>query len=98
MRRSAAATTVVIAVAVLLPGLWSVVVLAAVALLVMTVALGVAALTLTTRVNMAGGPAAKVGLVNVTGPVPPTAGEAIVQPAGAVADRKVVLAGTWSVS
>src|SRR5262245_21061962 len=54
--------------------------------------------TCTTRVKVAV-PAAAFGLVNVTVPVPPTAGVAIVHPGGAVAtaaETKVVLAGMAS--
>src|SRR6266540_2381604 len=55
------------------------------------------AFTRTTSVKVATEAAVKVGLVLVTGPVPPTTGVVDVQPAGAVKETKVVPGGTLSV-
>src|SRR5215470_13173704 len=98
MARSACALTLVVAVAVLLPAFGSVVALAAVAVLVMVAPLPTLALTLSTMVKVAVVPAANVALEKTTLPVPPTGGVVMVQPAGAVAETKVVLAGTASVT
>ena len=65
--------------------------LATVAVLLIAVAV-VAGFTCTTRVNVTV-PTATSGWVNVTVPVPPTAGAVTVHPAGGVAETKVVLAG-----
>src|SRR5262245_52013444 len=54
-------------------------------------------LTRTTRVNV-DEPTARSGWVNVTVPVPPTAGVAIVHPAGALAATNVVFGGMASVT
>src|SRR6185436_19309044 len=77
---SASAMTVVVAVPVLLAGVGSVVVAAATALLVITVALGVLALTFRTTVNTAVSPAATEAFENTMFPVPPTAGELVLHP------------------
>src|SRR5690348_7620845 len=92
--KSACAITVVVAVAELLPGVGSVVAVVAVAVLVSIVLCGVLALTLTTMVKTAVSPAATVAFVNVTVPVPPTAGALVDQPVPVVtvADTNVVLA------
>src|SRR5207253_1693259 len=99
--RSARVCTVVEAVPVLLPGVGSVVVVAAVAELLMVAPLAVLALTWTTIVKTAVSPAATVAFEKTTLPVPPTAGGlGIVQlaPVVTTADTKVVLAGTASVT
>src|SRR3954463_11040242 len=91
----------VVAVAVLLPEVGSVVVVAAVAVLVTVVPVGVAASTLTTMVNTAVSPLATEAFEKTTLPVPPTAGGlGIVQPEPVVttADTNVVLVGTASVT
>jgi hypothetical protein len=90
--------TVVVAVAELFAVEDSVVEVETVAVLLMTVALGTAQLTFTTSVNTALAPAARLGLVAVTMPVPPTGGVITVQSAGAVNDTKVVLVGMVSES
>src|SRR6185503_8459536 len=98
--RSAAALTVVVVVPVLLPGVGSVVVLAAVALFVIVVPLAVLEFTFTTIENTAVSPATTVAFENTTLPVPPTAGAVMLQPVPVVtiADTNVVLAGTASVT
>src|SRR4030081_1860480 len=53
---------------------------------VMVVLLAVAAFTLTVTLIFATEPAARLGFVHVTVPVPPTAGMTHVQPAGASTD------------
>src|SRR4029077_17523964 len=89
-----------VAVAELFPGTLSVVLLDTVAVLLIAVALGVFAFTFTTRLKLALTPAANVGMVHVTEPVPPTAG--LVQekggPAVCVIDTNVVFAGVASLS
>lgn len=97
--KSALLWTKVVAVAELLPGVGSAVVLDTLAVLVTVVPLGVLPLTLTTTVKMLDAPAVCVGLVNVRVPVPP-AGTASVrdQPDGVVTDTSVVFAGTASES
>jgi hypothetical protein len=92
-----AAATVVDAEAELLAGFGSDVDEVAEAVFVMVVPPATFASTFTTSVKVAVPPAAKVGLVAVMFPVPPTAGVVVVQPAGAVNETKVVLAGTASV-
>jgi hypothetical protein len=88
--------TVVIAVAELLPVLGSSGELA-VAVFVMTVAFGVAALTFTTRVIVTLEPLARVGPEQFTAPVPPTTGVVgHVQPAVALTETNVVFAGVES--
>ena len=57
----------------------------------------VSGLTCTTRVNVTV-PTATSGWVNVTVPVPPTAGAVTVHPAGGVAATKVVPPGIASVT
>jgi len=95
---SACPFTLVVAVALLLPGVGSVVVAPMVAVSVITVLPFAELLTLTTRVNGAVPALASDALVAVTVPVPPTAGVDGVQPAGALNETKVVLAGTASLS
>src|SRR6185436_6505495 len=93
--RSADALTVVVEVPVLLPGVGSVVVLAATALLVIVEPLAALEFTLTTIVNVAVSPGAVVALVKLIVPVPPAGTESIrVHPAGVVTDTNVVPAGT----
>src|SRR5437016_4786002 len=85
--RSALVCTVVVAAPVLLPGVGSVVALAAVALLLIVLPLTALALTLTTIVNTAVSPAATVAFEKTIGPAVFTA-----QPVPVVttADTKVV--------
>src|SRR6185503_17780368 len=92
--------TVVVAVPVLLPGVGSVVVLAAVAELVIVVPAAVLELTLTTIVNTAVSPATTDAFENTTLPVPPTAGALMLQPepVATTAETNVALAGTASVT
>lgn len=81
-------------------GFNSVVVVAAVAVLVMTVPSAVAESMCTTIVNVALSALITVVLLNVIAPVPPTAGAVVIQPLPVVtvADTNVVLAGTVSVT
>src|SRR5258706_5824128 len=58
---------------------------------------GVAVFTLTVTLIFATEPAARVGFIQVTAPVPPAAGVTHVHPAGARTDWKVVFAGVFSV-
>src|SRR5215813_878610 len=96
--RSAWVITLVIATPVLLARFDSTDVVAPVALFVIVVPEGALALTLTTIVNMADSATATLAFEKRTLPVPPTAGVVDAQPAGAVAETKVVLAGVASVS
>ena len=89
-----AAEAVVFAVAVLLPGVGSAVVVVTVAVL-LTVPV-VPAPTSTTRVNTSLAPEATEGLVQLTVPVAPTAGVVQVQPAADVNELKVTPAGNGS--
>src|SRR5690242_3919224 len=99
MAMSALTCTAVVAVAVLLAGVGSVVALPAVAELVMVVPFAVFELTLTTIVKTDEPPATSEGFVNISVPVPPTAVLSVrAQPAGVVVDTKVVLAGIASFS
>jgi hypothetical protein len=66
--------TVVVVVALLLAGLGSEVMLVTVAVFVMMVPAGVAALTFAVNANVAVAPLAKVAKVAITVPVPPTGG------------------------
>src|SRR5262245_18693 len=95
---SAAVPTVVVAVAVLLAALGSMDVAPTDAVFVMTVAFAVPALTLTTRVNEALAPEARLARVQLTVPVAPTAGVEHDQPAAEVSDTNMVLFGTTSLS
>src|SRR5262245_53486403 len=94
---SAAVPTVVVAV-VLLAALGSMDVGPTDAVFVMTVAFAVPALTLTTRVNEALAPEARLARVQLTVPVAPTAGVEHDQPAAEVSDTNMVLFGTTSLS
>src|SRR5215218_2225414 len=67
------------------------------ALLSSRVPVGTDGSTWTTRVKTAS-PGASVGTVQVTSPVPPTAGVRQVQPPGSVSDWKVTPAGNGSLS
>src|SRR5215217_7543449 len=87
---SADAATVVLELPVLLPEFGSVVVLVAVAELLIVVPASTLAFTLVTITKVAVAPAGTVGLAKVTVPVPPTGGASVLQPAGAVAETKVV--------
>src|SRR5262245_41256123 len=87
----------VVAVAMLLAPLGSVVVAVTLDVLVMVEPLAALGLTLTTRVKTAVAPAASVGPTAVMPPVPPTPGVVAVKPAGLVNDTNVVLVGTVSV-
>src|SRR6266852_4204725 len=78
--RSACSAIDVVAVPVLLLGSGSVVVLAAVALLVIVVPVAVPAFTITTIVNTAVSPLVTVAFEKTTLPVPPTAGALVLQP------------------
>src|SRR5437868_6382811 len=78
--RSAMRDTVVVAVAVLLAGVPSTVVLAAVTLLVMVVPLFTVSPTLTTMVKTAVSPLATEALEKTMLPVPPTDGAEVDQP------------------
>src|SRR5882724_13126501 len=97
--KSALPWTSVVAVAELLPGVGSAVVLDTVAVLLMIVLLAVPASTFTTNVKRLDPLTASVGLVNVSVPVPP-AGTAsvLVHPAGVVTETNVVFVGTASES
>src|SRR4051812_32501963 len=99
--RSALVCTVVVAEPVLLPGIGSLVVEAATALLLMVLPLAALALTLTTIVKTAVSPFGTEAFEKTTLPVPPTAGGlGIVQPLPVVttADTNVVFVGTASVT
>src|SRR5690242_9807218 len=98
--RSACVLTVVEAVAVLLAGVGSLVVEAAVAELEIVLPLAALALTLTTMVKTAVSALATLAFEKTTLPVPPTAGLVVDQPVPVVttADTNVVLAGTASVT
>ena len=98
--RSAWVLTMEAAIAVLFPAFGSVVEPAAVAEFVTVAPLGAPALTLTTTVKTAVSPAATVALEKTTLPVAPTGGDEKVQPTPVVtvAETKVVLAGTASVT
>src|SRR5437879_4055201 len=96
MDRSALACTVVRAVAVLLSGFESAVEDLVVAVLPIMLLSAVFALTCTAMLILAVAPEASDGLVQVTGPFVPTAGEVQVHPAGAVTDWNVVCAGNAS--
>ena len=94
---SAEVVTVVVAVAELLAAFASVVELVTFAVLVIVVPGATPGLTLTTMVNVAVCPAARVGRVAVTVPVPPAAGAVVVRWPVPVNDTNVVPAGTRSV-
>ena len=98
--RSARAMTAVVTVAELFPGHGSKVSLAAVAVLLSVVPFGVLAFTLTTSLKVAVAPASNLEIVQVTVPVPPTAGAEQLKagPLVCVNERNVVLAGVASVN
>jgi hypothetical protein len=91
-----AEATVVLAVALSLPGLGSVVEDVTVAVFEITVPPATDALTLTTSGKVRLLPAVKVVIVQLMVPVPPTAGIIQVQPAGGVNEEKVVPEGNVS--
>ena len=97
--RSARAMTAVVAVAELFPAHGSKVSLVAVAVLLSVVPFGVLAFTLTTSLNVAVAPAPNVEIVQLTVPVPPTAGAEQLKagPLVGANERNVVLAGVASV-
>jgi hypothetical protein len=96
-RSASSAATVVVAVALSLPPFGSATAPAMVAVFVITVAPGVPASTATASVNTSLPAFAKVAMLHVTVPVPPTAGVTQDQPAGVASDWKVVPAGSGSV-
>src|ERR1700730_4424028 len=100
MDRSAAVAepTVIWAVAVLFARFGSLVPEVASIVFVITVPTAVPTLTLTTSVNAPVAALATSGLVQLTLPVPLTAGVVQVQPAGIARDWNVVLAGTASLN
>jgi hypothetical protein len=89
--------TSVVSVAELLPGSGSVVLEPMVAVLVIIPPTDVSGFTFTTRVKLRVAALARLGLMAVTVPVPPAASVVTVQPAGAVNDTRVALAGRTSV-
>src|SRR5688572_7654928 len=91
------APTVVVATALSLPGFGSVVAEVTVAVLLITVASKVDAMTLTTSVNTAL-PMVMLGVLHEIAPVPPTEGVVHDQPAGDASETNVVLDGTLSLS
>src|SRR5205809_2479077 len=95
---SSRAWAVVVAVALLLPGVTSVVALETDAVLLSVVPLAVVALTLTISVNVAVAAGVIVAIVDWSVPVPPTGGVVEVQVAGAVNETNVVFAGMASLS
>src|ERR1041385_264606 len=98
--RSAWVLTVVVAVAVLVEGVGSAVVLAAVAEFVIVAPLAVLEFTFTTIVKTAVSALATVALEKTTLPVAPTAGAEVLHPVPVVtvADTNVAFAGTASVT
>jgi hypothetical protein len=90
--------TVVLAVALLLAGFRSVVVVAAVAVFDRIVPKAVAGETLTVSGKTTLLPAARDAVKQLMLPVPPTAGVMHVQPAGGTIEEKVVPEGTVSAS
>src|SRR5262245_45566946 len=95
--RSTSVSTVVVVVAVLLPGVGSVAAEPAVAVLVIVEPSAALELRWTMIEKTADSPLAAVPFVKVIVPVPPTAGVVLVQPAGAAAETNVVPAGITSV-
>src|SRR5438067_5170798 len=98
--RSARAMTVVVAVAELLPGHGSSVSLVTVAVLLSVVPFGVLAFTITTSRNVAFAPVPNMEIVQLTVPVPPTAGveQRKAGPLVCAKETNVVFAGVASVS
>ena len=95
--RSAAVVMVVGRLAVLSAGLSSEVPVLTEAEFVMIVPAATFGFTRNTRVTATDWPLSTTGVVQLTGPVPPTAGVVQVVPAGAVAETNVIPAGTVSV-
>ena len=95
--RSACAVTVVVAVLELLAGVGSVEAELMVAVSLKTVPCATEFPTWTTNVKIEG-PGARLVWVELTVPVPPTAGVVLDQPPGEVSETKVVPAGSVSFS
>ena len=95
--RSADVATVVVVVALSLAAFGSLVAAETVAVLLMTVPAATLAPTWTMSVKVWVAPAARLAIVQVTVPLPPTAGVVQLKPAGAVSETKVVPAGRVSV-
>src|SRR3954453_7528244 len=93
-------STVVVAIAVLLPGVGSGIELAAVTELLIVVPCIVPALTFTTMIKVAVSPLATLAFEKTTLPVPPTAGCDVDQPVPVIteAETNVVFTGTASVT
>jgi len=98
--RSARVDAVEIAVDELLPGVGSLVALVTVAVLLMLMPFASLEMTLKTMLNVAVAALAKFAIVQLIGPVPPTAGvvHANVGPAVCVTETNVMPTGTLSVS
>ena len=95
--KSALVLTVVVVVALLFPGVGSVVADPPVTVFVIVDPFAALALALTTSVQLAVSALATLVLVKVMVPVPPTDTESVrVQPAGVVTETKVVLVGIGS--
>lgn len=92
-----ACATVTFAVALLFAGLGSVMEEEPMSVSVMTVPVAVPAFTLVTRVNEPLEPTARVAMLHVMVPVPPTGGVVQLQEPGLARDTNVVLVGTASV-
>ena len=95
--RSACALTVVVAVLELLAGVGSVVAELVVTVSLSTVPGATPAPTLTTSVKTED-PGVRLAMVELTVPVPPTAGVVLDQPPGEVSETKVVPDGSVSLS
>src|SRR5258706_2655534 len=89
--------TVVVAVDELLAGMESVVALLIVVVLLSIVPSATPELTFTVNVKSSAAPTARLAMVQVTVPVPPTAGVAQVHPSGEESETNVVPVGTVSV-
>src|SRR5207302_6284711 len=87
------ASTMVVAVALLLSGFESGVLLETEFVSVRTYPAGLPVPSFTTREKLAVAPFARVGVVQMTTPLPPTAGVMHVQPAGTDIETKVAPAG-----
>ena len=92
--------TLVVSVALLFPGTGSVVVLVTVTVLLRTVPSAVVASTFTMSVNVTDIPAGSVAMLQLTVPVPPTAGVLQVKagPPFWASETKVVFAGIGSLT
>src|SRR5262249_47958874 len=89
--------TAIFTVTELSPVTVSCVALVTVAVSAIIVPFGVPAVTFTTNVKLATAFGAKVAIVQVRLPVPPTGGSVQAHPAGVTAETKVVFVGTASV-